>query len=979
MTPQEFIVKWQAANLSEHSAAQQHFLDICALLGQPTPAEADPDGAYYTFERGAHKMDGGEGWADVWMRGHFGWEYKGKHKDLAAAYRQLLQYREALENPPLLVVCDLDRFEIHTNFTGTVKKVYAFNLDGLPEPANLDALRRVFTDPESLKPGKTAEVITREAAERIGQIADSMYTRKIPAPRAAHFLMKLMFCMFAEDIGLLPEKLFSRILANSKHDPPRLAKQLTSLFTAMAHGGDFGAETVLHFNGGLFADADVIEPTVTEIQHLSDANIHNWADVEPSVFGTLFERTLDPAKRSQIGAHYTSREDILTLLEPVVMSPLRKEWAGVREKCDALWPKIQDEARKQAGKKPVLGKTQKASKPRATFDNLVSDFVHRLAHVRILDPACGSGNFLYVAINLLLDLEKEVIAYGASHGLTQLPQVRPTQLAGIEINPYAQELAQVVIWIGYIQWMHHNGFNPPRNPVLDPIESIRCMDAILDMTDPAHPSEPEWPEADFIVGNPPFLGGKLLRTNLGDQYVDSIFKVWDQHVPREADLCCYWFEKGRQMIERHKASRVGLLATQGIRGGANREVLKRIKETGGIYFAESDRDWILDGAHVHVSMVGFDDGTDPTRSLDGRSVPHINVNLATTADIADAKRLGSNRSVTFMGVTKQGPFEIPYDRAIEWLGSPNPNGRCNSDVLRPYLNGQDLARRERSLFMIDFPHGITEADAAGYEQPFEYLLKNVKPFREARARDWFRDQWWELYAPRPEMRAALERFTQYIATPRVSKYRLFVRLDAIVLPDCQLFAFALADDYSLGILHARLHEVWARAQGTQVRERESGFRYTPTTCFETFALPDPTHEQREAIAGAMRELDRLRNQWLNPPQWRREEILEFPGSADGPWWRYVHSANGHGTGIVRYPRSVPKDPESARLLAKRTLTNLYNVRPAWLDMAHEKLDQAVFAAYDWKPDMTDDQVLEKLLVLNFERAGAELSAMSLQP
>ena len=474
MTPQQFIVKWQQANLTERSAAQQHFLDLCDLLGQPKPADVDPDGSYYTFERGAHKMDGGEGWADVWMRGHFGWEYKGKHRDLAAAYRQLLQYREALENPPLLVVCDLDRFEIHTNFTGTIKKVHAFDLAGLAEPANLDVLRRVFTDPDSLKPGKTAETITREAAERIGQIADSMYTRKIPAPRAAHFLMKLMFCMFSEDIGLLPEKLFTRILANSKHDPARLAKQLTALFTAMAHGGDFGAETVLHFNGGLFADADVIEPTISEIQHLSDANIHNWADVEPSIFGTLFERTLDPAKRTQIGAHYTSRADILTLLEPVVMAPLRKEWTDTREKCDALWPKIQEEARKQA----KAGIRRKASKPRATFDKLVSDFVHRLAHVRILDPACGSGNFLYVAINLLLDLEKEVIAYGASHGLTQLPQVRPTQLAGIEINPYAQELAQVVIWIGYIQWMHHNGFNPPRNPVLDPIESIQCRDAI---------------------------------------------------------------------------------------------------------------------------------------------------------------------------------------------------------------------------------------------------------------------------------------------------------------------------------------------------------------------------------------------------------------------------------------------------------------------------------------------------------------------
>ena len=222
MTPQYFIEKWKRAQLSERAGAQSHFNDLCELLGQPKPTDADPEGTHYTFERGAHKMDGGEGWADVWMKGHFGWEYKGKHKDLTAAYRQLLQYRNALENPPLLVVCDLDRFEVHTNFTGTAEKVYAFNLDGLADEANRDVLLRVFTDPDSLKPGLTRETITRVAAERIGQVADSMRLRKVPADKAAHFLMKLMFCMFAEDIGLLPAKMFSRILANSKFDPLRL-------------------------------------------------------------------------------------------------------------------------------------------------------------------------------------------------------------------------------------------------------------------------------------------------------------------------------------------------------------------------------------------------------------------------------------------------------------------------------------------------------------------------------------------------------------------------------------------------------------------------------------------------------------------------------------------------------------------------------------------------------------------------------------
>ncbi|HEV3138433.1 MAG TPA: type IIL restriction-modification enzyme MmeI [Pirellulales bacterium] len=337
MTPQEFVEKWRRANLSERSACQQHFLDICELLGQPKPAAADPDGDWYTFERGVTKTEGGQGWADVWMKDHFGWEYKGKHKDLIAAYKQLLLYREDLDNPPLLVVCDLDRFEIHTNFTGTAKRIYAFDLDGLTRPANLDTLRKLFTDPTALRPGETTVGITEETANLFGRIADGMRVRGIPAHAAAHFLMKLMFCMFGEDIGLLPEKIFSNTLQGAKSDPARLSARLRALFGAMAAGGDFGPVAIPYFNGGLFADDEVFDLSIVEIEELIAVNAYDWSSVEPSIFGTLFERTLDPDKRAQIGAHYTSREDIVTLLEPVVMTPLRREWAVVRAKCDKLW------------------------------------------------------------------------------------------------------------------------------------------------------------------------------------------------------------------------------------------------------------------------------------------------------------------------------------------------------------------------------------------------------------------------------------------------------------------------------------------------------------------------------------------------------------------------------------------------------------------------------------------------------------------
>lgn len=960
MTPQEFVAKWRRVALTERSAAQQHFLDLCELLGHPKPAAADPDGTSYTFERGARKTDGGQGWADVWKKDFFAWEYKGKHKDLAAAYRQLLQYREDLDNPPLLVVCDLDRFEVHTNFTNTTKKVYAFGLDELDRPENLAVLRAVFGNPEALRPGQTTEDVTKEVAGRFAELADGMRNRRVPAERAAHFLMKLMFCMFAEDIGLLPDKLFSKVLALSKNDPKGLARRLHSLFQAMAGGGEFGADTILHFDGGLFADADVEELTAPEIEQVIRANDCDWSNVEPSIFGTLFERTLDPAKRSQIGAHYTSKDDILTLLEPVLMAPLRREWDAVRAQCDELW----DRLRAAKGGRGAKGFRQ-------SFEKTLRGFLDRLEEVRVLDPACGSGNFLYVAINLLLDLEKEVLQYAAMHDVTWFPGVRPSQLAGIEINPYAQQLAQVVIWIGYLQWMHHNGYKQPSDPVLEPIENICCADAILDLSDPAHPEEPEWPAAEFIVGNPPFLGGKRMRSELGDQYVESLFRVWRGRVRPEADLCCYWFERAQTQIKDGGAKRGGLLATQAIRGGANRAVLQRIQDSGRIFFAVSDRDWVLEGAHVHVSLIGFDAGEEATKVLDGRAVPAITTALTSGPSLDAAQGLGQNSSVSFMGITPAGKFDIDFDLAVSWLRLPNPNGKPNSDVLRPYANGKDLNQRPRFQWTIDFGTDCQLEVAAGYEAPFAHLVAKVKGERAKNNREAYRQKWWLYAEARPAMRAGFSRLDRYLATCMVAKHRAFVWLPTVCLPANVVIVFARSEDEFFGLLQSRVHMLWADHQGTQLREKESGARYTPSTCFETFPFPRPTDAQREAVAAAATELDALRNAWLNPPEWTREEVLEFPGSVDGPWKRFVHDTDGRGIGTVRYPRTVPKDAECAKLLQKRTLTNLYNERPTWLELAHQKLDKAVFAAYGWPRDMSNEELLGTLLDLNLKRAAEE--------
>jgi SAM-dependent methyltransferase len=757
MTPQEFIAKWKRANLSERSAAQQHFLDLCDLLGQPKPAQADPDGAWYTFERGVHKTGGGEGWADVWYKGHFAWEYKRKRRNLLEAYQQLLLYREDLENPPLLVVSDLDRFEIHTNFTAKPTVVHAFSLDELAEPKNLDTLRKLFTDPNALEPGETTEAITQDVAKRFSGLAEGMRIRNVPAEKAAHFLMKLMFCMFAEDIELLPAKLFSKLLTACKDHPDRLTDRLSELFQAMCQGGYFGVDAILHFNGGLFADADVVPLLPPEVAQLIRANDRDWSNVEPSIFGTLFERTLDPAKRSQIGAHYTSKDDILTLLKPVLMAPLQREWAEVQADCEKLWAELQQAVR---GAKTKKG----PAKLRQAFEKRLTDFGHRLADVKVLDPACGSGNFLYVAINLLLDLEKEVITYGANHGVSWFPQVSPRQLAGLEINPYAQQLAQVVIWIGYLQWLHHNGFKTPSNPVLEPIENIHLKDAILDLSDPEHPKEPEWPEAEFIVGNPPFLGGNRMRQMLGDNYVKALFALYSNKIPAFSDLCCYWFEKGRGMIQEGKTSRAGLLGTQSIRGGVNREVLKRIKQSGDIFFAESDRNWVLDGANVHVSMVGFDNGKEPSKILDGKVQPFISANLSSSLDTTLAKRLPELAPLHLEGVKKGAQFDLPDDSALEMLPLPNPNGRPNTDVLRPYYNGVDLISGRRPGWIIYFPASFSLTEAVTYEKPFQYVKEHVYPKYGTKRR-----KWWLHERPRPEMASMLANLRRYVATVKHSK------------------------------------------------------------------------------------------------------------------------------------------------------------------------------------------------------------------
>ncbi len=983
MTPAEFIGKWSDATLRERQGSQEHFLDLCRLLGQPTPAEDDPHGERYCFERGATKAGGGDGWADVWRRGCFGWEYKGPHKDLNAAYRQLTIYASNLESPPYLVVSDMARIVIHTNWTNTVSRVIELSLEDLREPAKLDLLRQVFEGSDKLKPRESPQELTAKVAARFGDLGRRLQDRGHAPREVAHFLNRLVFCMFAEDARLLPKDLFTRLIRNTERRPEQAAMQLEQLFATMRTGGFFGVDTIHWFNGGLFDEAPALPLEGIDLKLIGDtADEHDWSEIDPAVFGTLFEEALKATRqRAALGAHYTDREKILKIVDPVIVRPLTAEWetalaeikahGATMKAAEAERRAVMDAAGEAMKADPHAAKAGEAARRKkltaiarkrdaaygAAKDRLEA-FLARLAAYRVLDPACGSGNFLYVALHALKDLELRAIidAERAAGVPPPAPRVGLDCVRGIEIEAYAAELARVTLWIGDLQWMRKNGYSAYAEPILSRLEQIENRDALLNPDG----TEAAWPEADAIIGNPPFLGDKKMIADIGEDYVATLRTTYRRRVPGGADFVTYWVEKAWQAVKGKPDRRAGLVTTNSIRGGASRKVLDPIADADAIGEAWADEPWVLEGAAVRVSMIGFGNGF-MERRLDGHPVDAINADLtASGADLTKATRLKENAEVAFQGTLKVGPFDLPGDRAREWLTLPlNPNARANSNVLRPWANGLEVLRRPQGLWIIDFGPEMAEAEAACYEAPFQYIRAQMKggSLRSGEPRS--AATWWLHQRPRPEMRAALRGLRRYLASPRVAKHRVFTYLDGSVLADCQLIAIARDDDTTFGVLHSRFHELWSLRMGTWLGVGNDP-RYTPSTTFETFPFPegltpdilaaDYADDPRAvAIAEAAKDLNDKREAWLNPADLVRIEPEVVAGYPD---------------------RVLPVSDEAAKVLKTRTLTNLYNQRPAWLDMAHKRLDEAVAAAYGWPADLSDDDVLERLFALNQARAAA---------
>jgi methylase of polypeptide subunit release factors len=946
----DFIKKWRtgsrASQLGERAGAQTHFLELCEVLGVEAPTDADN----YCFEKGVKGLSRTVRFADVWRRDCFAWEYKRPGRSLSDALEQLMRYALPLDNPPLLIVSDRQRIEIHTHFTGYPSRCVGISHEELADRAILAKLRDAFDNPYSFRPEHDSKRVTEAAATAFASIADVLRQEGVAPQTAAHFLSQCVFCYFAEDIGLLSA--FKRVvLKRSTGDA--LKKSLTELFRKMQKGGTFGADDIAWFNGGLFNNIDVPVMPAKAVATLAEVANMDWSAIDPSIFGTLFERGLDPQKRTQLGAYYTDPSIISRIVTPLVERALMTEWDECKARINVLLSE-RDVLRVQA--KGIQSTSERLRARRARIrtqankldrqaNDVFSSFLERLRNFRVLDPACGSGNFLYLSLKALKDIEKQVNLDAETLGLeAQLPVTGPQNVLGLELNEYAAELARMTVWIGELQWRKQNGYGWKLNPILDSLEHIECRDALLD----ADGNPARWPTADVIVGNPPFIGNKKMRGELGEKYVEAVRRAYRSYKLDGADLVCFWFEKARGMLEVGELHSAGLVSTNSIRGGANREVLNRILETSRIFLAWSDEEWWDNGVAVRVSMTAF--GQSALKAeLNGVEVAVIHADLTAGIDVTKAAKMPENLSKSFQGVTPsasvnkklreklglpEATFNLGGEVARRLMKEPATiNREVMSEVVRPYLIADDITTRPLDRFIVNFV-GRDEQAAATFEKPFE-AISNVRLHRRHtdRFNDFKKYPWWQFAWPRPDMFSALKGLSRYISITRVSKHHLCAWTPSTVTPGDALVVVARDDDTSIGVLQSRIHEVWALRSGSALVDRP---RYTHTTCFETFPFPKgltpnvPACEYRndanaQAIAAAARKLIKLRDHYLNPPEWAE--------------W----------------------------LITARTLTNLYNVRPTWLSMAHETLDMAVAAAYGWNdytPEMADEEVLRRLLALN---------------
>lgn len=936
-----FIDRWSAARGGAERANYQMFLsELCEALDlpRPDPASDDTAGNDYVFERGVKRRES-EGAAstlriDLYKRGCFILEAKQSRASQRDDGQQTLfkpdeaastaasqgkwdvlmrNARKQAEDyvfrlpadhaaPPFIIVCDVGYvFELYSDFSGSGRaythfpdrKGFRVRLEDLRREEVQARLKAIWTDPQSLDPTREAARVTRQIAERLAAVSRRL-EKNHPAEEVAHFLMRCIFTMFAEDVDLLPKGEFTKLLEESLEGSDSFAPLLQELWRKMDardHADRFFSLFRTHlrwFNGNLFRDAKAFPMTREEIGELLAASRHDWRYVEPAIFGALVEQALDPAERRKLGAHYTPRSYVERLVEVTVMEPLRADWNAAQLKAG--------DARERSELAPSSSAERDSAKREAVA--AVRAFHHQLCTTRVLDPACGTGNFLYVSLELMKRLEGEVLEALAELGETEgigLETVDPHQFLGIELNVRAAAIAELVLWIGYLQQHYRNRSEHPAEPILKAFGNIQQKDAVLtwdgypelqfEMRDGVavqvfpNPRRPEWPEAEFIVGNPPFLGkGAAKRGPLGDAYVEALFAA-QPHINEAADFVLYWWDRAAELLGRKKTQlrRFGLVTTNSIGQVLQRRVMERHlggKAQVSLIYAIPDHPWTKvsrDSAAVRIAMTVAElgsrqglllkvskeeklDSDEPRIEFIGRP-GKINSDLSIGADATQAGSLAANEGISCNGMMLAGQGFVVDRATAKYLESKDGVAAGKGSVIKRHVGGSELTKQRADTFVIDF-FGLSEAEARqGYPAAFQLVLETVKPERAINRRDAFRERWWVFGEPRRTFRPALEPLNRYIATTRTSKHRIFQFIEGEVLPNHEIVAIASDDASILAVLTSNLHGTWALRAGGTLEDRP---RYNKGSTFDPFPFPDPDEATRATLRALGEELDATR-------------------------------------------------------------------------------------------------------------------------
>lgn len=1053
MTPSTFIARWKRASGTELANAQLFATELCEVLElpRPNPAEADDAANSYVFERPVTFRHGdgssSSGRIDCYRRDAFILEAKkirdgrkqGYDEAMLAARNQAENYARAIPaaegRPPFLILVDIGfRFEIYAEFSRSgatytpfpAPGAHRFELADLEKEEFRALLKAIWLKPLDLDPARKSAKVTREVAANLAKVAASLEKDGHASEAVSAFLSRCLFCMFAEDVGLLPLHHFEKLLLKWVDDPAKLQFKLAQLWADMDKGSDFSQVfdcAIRKFNGSFFKNPSVLPLSKEQVEILYAAARADWRQVEPAIFGTLLERALDPAERHALGAHYTPRAYVERLVLPAVIEPLREEWDAVRA---AAFLHIDQ--------KEVL----------AALTELQA-FRSRLAQTTVLDPACGSGNFLYVTLEHFKRLEAEILdlierihhdfpesGYQARLGI-QSDAVDPHQFLGLEINSRAAALAELVLWIGHLQWQYKLKPDAPfyPSPVLRDFKNIQNRDAVLSyeskelLLDPengkpqmrwdglsrklhpvtgqlvpdeskqiplytySNPRRAEWPQADFIVGNPPFLGkGEAMRAALGDGYCQALRSACSE-VPDSADFVMYWWHQAAELVRAGKSRRFGFITTNSIKQTFNRRVLEaQMRPTLGappsvvgkgvntptteggaprelhLAFAIPDHPWVdaAEGAAVRIAMtVGTldprpgkllcvsreeDHGDAEGYKIELRSTQaHIHPDLSTGADVTQAKALLANQGITSMGVMLAGDGFIVSEEEARSLSLGDIPGL--EERIRGYRNCNDLNNRPRSVRLIDL-FGLDEEELHHqFPSLYQHVLVKVKPVREHASREAHRKNWWLFGEKRPALRQMIADLPRYICTGETSAHRTYQFLGKDILPDHSTITIALADAAQLAILSSRIHGIWAVKSGGRMGKGNTP-RYNKSRCFDTFPFP-PAGPCEERLRELGEELDATRKK-----QQEAHPELTLTGMYN----------------VLEKLRSGDELSAKEKKIHDLGLVSL-------LLLLHDEIDALTLKAYGWddligqRGELFEQEILTRLAALNAERLEEE--------